>query len=65
MVNIKQIAGKIKAHHAVGSLRTVASKCPQLATSGGKPMPKNDKVLSSPRRPAILSGNEVFNGCMA
>ena len=65
MLDIKQMAGKTNTHHALGSARTVAKRRPQLAMSGGRPSPKNDNVLSRPRRPARLSGRAVRKGCRA
>ena len=46
MLMVRSKDGNSNAHQALGSSRTVASSLPQLATSGGRPIPKNDKVLS-------------------
>ena len=63
MLKARQITGHINTHQASGSSRTVASRRPQLATSGGRPMPKNDSVLSRPSSPAMLRGSAARSGC--
>ena len=62
MVIIRQKDGNKNSHQAAGSWRTVPSSRPQLATSGGRPTPRNDSVLSRPSKLATLSGMAVRKG---